>query len=355
LTNRTNKPAPLVLIVGGGITGLNAALTLDDFEIPSVIVEKSGELGGKVRGYAKTFPDFRSGRALVSELVKRVKSAEKIRVIRNCSVSGVEKEGDHYLIRLSDGKSLDVHALILAFGFEPFDATRQEEYGYGVYPNVIAAPELEALLDPLGPTKGRLLRPSDGKPVRKAAIIFCVGSRSKRTDSPYCSRICCSYSTKQAIEIKEADPEVQVVCFYMDIRTYDRGFEEMHQYAREIGVKYIRGRVSECSPLPDGDILVRAENTLLGKPVQGIFDLVSLSVGMMPSPDTASLAEMLGIELGTNGFFISADGGLSPHDTGREGIFLAGAVTGLKPIRDCILEGTSAGGRAAAYLGKRRG
>lgn len=343
---------PVVLIVGGGVTGMKAALTLAEFDIPSVIVEKSGELGGKVRGYAKIFPDFRSGRALATELAERVDASEMIRVLRNCTVAGVDREGILHRVRLSDGRSLDVQAVILAFGFETFDATRQEEYGYGVYPNVITAPELEALLDHLGPTKGKLLRPSDGKPVRRAAIIFCVGSRSKRTDSPYCSRICCSYSTKQAIEIKEADPDAQVVCFYMDIRTYGRGFEEMHQYARELGVKYIRGRVSECSPLPDGDILIRAENTLMGKPVQGVFDLVSLSVGMKPSPDTACLAEMLGIGLGTDGFFTSADGSLSPHDTGREGIFLAGAVTGLKPIRDCILEGASAGGRAAAYLRK---
>ncbi len=177
-----------------------------------------------------------------------------------------------------------------------------------------------------------------------------MGSRNVKIGNPYCSRICCSYSTKQAIEIRENDEEASVTCFYMDIRTYGRGFEEMYQYAQEIGVKYIRGRVSECSILPNGNIQVRAENTLLGKPVQGIFDLVSLSVGMMPCADAGELAEIFGIELGKDGFFLPADEDLFPHDTSKEGVFLAGSITGLKPIRDCLLDGVSVGGRVASYL-----
>ena len=113
----------------------------------------------------------------------------------------------------------------------------------------------------------------------------------------------------------ERNPDTSVTCFYMDIRTYDRGFEEMYQYAQELGVKYIRGRVSECSALPNGDIQVRAENTLLSKPVQGIFELISLSVGMMPCADAADLAEILGIERSADGFFTKKDKYFLPHDT----------------------------------------
>lgn len=148
----------------------------------------------------------------------------------------------------------------------------------------------------------------------------------------------------------EKNPDASVTCFYMDIRTYDRGFEEMYQYAQELGVKYIRGRVSECSALPNGDIQVRAENTLLGRPVQGIFDLISLSVGMMPCTDAEDLAGLLGIKRSDDGFFTKQDKYFSQHDTVQEGIFLAGSLTGLKPIKDCLLEGNSVGGRVAAYL-----
>jgi heterodisulfide reductase subunit A len=136
----------------------------------------------------------------------------------------------------------------------------------------------------------------------------------------------------------------------MDIRTYDRGFEEMYHYAQALGVKYLRGRVSECSALANGDIQVRAENTLLGKPMQGIFDIVSLSVGMMPCADAAYLAEILGIERSEDGFFTRKDKYFHQHDTVREGIFLAGSLTGLKPIKDCLLEGSSVSSRVAAYL-----
>jgi heterodisulfide reductase subunit A len=153
----------------------------------------------------------------------------------------------------------------------------------------------------------------------------------------------------------ERNPTASVTCFYMDIRTYGRGFEEMYQYAQELGVKYIRGRVSECSVTPDGDIQVRAENTLLGKPVQGVFDLVSLSVGMMPCTDAPSLAEMLCIKRSKDGFFSVRDNYLAPHDTHREGIFLAGSITGLKPIQDCLKEAMSAGSRVVSYLNKSIG
>jgi len=339
-----------VLILGGGITGLRAALALSEFDIEPIVVEKSSESGGKVKGYAKVFPDFRSGRNLVKNLIDSVRNSSNITVFEDSTVTDARKNNGTHIVSLSNGKIIEADAIVLACGFEVFDATRQAEYGYSVYPNVITSVELESFLDPEGATKGKLIRPSDGKAAKRIAIIFCVGSRNVKIGNPYCSRICCSYSTKQAIEIRENDEEASVTCFYMDIRTYGRGFEEMYQYAQELGVKYIRGRVSECSILPDGNVQVRAENTLLGKPVQGIFDLVSLSVGMMPCADAVELAEMFGIERGKDGFFLPADEDIFPHDTSREGVFLAGSITGLKPIRDCLLDGVSVGGRVASYL-----
>lgn len=339
-----------VMIIGGGVTGLSAALALDALGIESVLVEKSSDLGGKVKGYSKVFPDFRSGKHIAGDLVDRIRQSPRIQPLVATSVQAVERVNGTYCVLTSDHQRYNVRAIILTCGFDVFDARLQEEYGYGVYPNVVNSLDLENLLDAQEAKGGMLLRPSDGKPVNRMAIIFCVGSRSKRLGNPYCSRICCSYSTKQAIEIMEKNPEASVTCFYMDIRTYDRGFEEMYQYAQELGVKYIRGRVSECSALPGGDIQVRAENTLLGKPVQGIFELISLSVGMMPPTDAEGLAGLLGIERSDDGFFTRKDKYFLPHDTVREGVFLAGSLTGLKPIKDCLLEGASVSSRVAAYL-----
>jgi len=341
-----------VVIIGGGVAGLGAALSLDRLGIESIIVEKAPKLGGKVTGYAQLFPDFKDGKALVAGLIDSVSHSPRIRTLTNASISGMTRQNGVFTVRMSNGETISARAVILTCGFEVFDARRQGEYGYGVYPNVITAPELETFLDPEGPTKGKLLRPFDGQPAQRVAIIFCVGSRNKRLGNPYCSRICCSYSTKQAIEIMEKNPDTSVTCFYMDIRTYGRGFEEMYQYAQELGVKYIRGRVSECSAMPNGDIQVRAENTLLSRPVQGVFDLVSLSVGMMPCSDGVQLASWLELERDPYGFFLSKDEYMFPYETHQEGVFLAGSISGLKPIRDCLSDGFAVGGDVALYLQK---
>lgn len=343
-----------VLIVGGGVTGLKAARTLCEFGVPSILVERDTVVGGRVKGYSKIFPDFASGKEIVKSLAHDVNSSEFVKILTGTTVAGVVRGDRNFSVRLTNMNTLDVQAVILACGFESFDARKQEEYGYGVYPNVITSVELESMLDTEGPTKGNLLKPSDGKPVKSVAIIFCVGSRSKRLGTPYCSRICCSFSTKQSIEIKEIERDINVTCFYMDIRTYGRGFEEMYQHAQELGVKYVRGRVSECSMLTNGDIQVKAENTLLGKPFQGIFDLISLSLGMAPCSNTEKLGEMFGIKRDRDGFFMLRDANLTPHESTGDGVFLAGAVTGLKPIRDCINDGLSVGARVLSYLKHRR-
>ena len=342
-----------VLILGGGIAGMQTAIALNDLGIASVLVEKDQELGGRVKSYDKTFPFFHSGKELVKELVDRVRIASLVEVKYGATVSHAEGQAPHFQASLNESDyRIPVGVIVVATGFEPFDPSLQEEYGYGIYKNVITATELERLLDPEGPTGGEVRRPSDGKIVRRVAIAFCVGSRNEKLDHNYCSRICCSYSTKQAIEIKERHPDALVTCFYIDIRTYGRGFEEMYRRAQEMGITYIRGRIAECGVLTNGDVTIRAEDTFLGKPVQGVFDLVSLSHGMTPSLDAPKIAAMLDINVAEDGFFECRDTDLYPNDATREGIFLAGAAIGMKPIPDCIADGNAVAARVAAFLAK---
>jgi heterodisulfide reductase subunit A len=340
-----------VLVLGGGVAGMKAAVALNNLGIASVLVEKEAELGGKVKNYDKIFPFFHSGKEVVAELEDQVKKASLIEVRYGADISRITGEAPDFRVKLDgNGKEISASAIIVATGYEPFDASLQEEYGYSVYRNVITATELEHLLDPAGSTGGELRRPSDGKIARTVAIVFCVGSRSEKLNHNYCSRICCSYSTKQAIEIKQKYPDASVTCFYIDIRTYGRGFEEMYRQAQEMGVIYIRGRVAECGVLPDGNITIRAENTFLGKPIQGQFDLVSLSHGMTPCLDASRLAGMLNIKLSDDGFFECRDTDLYPNDATGPGVFLAGAVTGLKPVPDCIADGDAVAARVAGFL-----
>jgi heterodisulfide reductase subunit A len=340
-----------VVIMGGGVAGMQTAIALNNLGIESVLIEKEPELGGRVKTYDKTFPFFHSGKELVKQLEKQARKARLIDIRLGTRVSSIRGQAPRFEVELNAGSDkISAGAIVVATGFEPFNASLQEEYGYGIYKNVITATELEHLLDPGGPTKGEIRRPGDGKIADRIAIVFCVGSRNEKLNHNYCSRICCSYSTKQAIEIKERHPDARVTCFYIDIRTYGRGFEEMYRRAQEMGITYIRGRVAECGVLPNGDITIRAEDTFVGKPVQGVFNLVSLSHGMTPCLDTNSIAAMLGIKVADDGFFDCQDKDLYPNDSTVDGVFLAGAATGLKPIPDCISDGNAAAARAAAFL-----
>ena len=139
----------------------------------------------------------------------------------------------------------------------------------------------------------------------------------------------------------------------MDVRTYDRGFEEMYSLAQERGIRYVRGRVSGCKELPGGDVVVRAENTLLQKIFSSSFDMVSLSTGMRPCADQDHLARVLGLRLAPDGFFASREWFRYPHDATREGIFIAGCASGVKPIRNCIIDGSAAASRVAGLLHQR--
>jgi heterodisulfide reductase subunit A len=273
----------------------------------------------------------------------------------NTTVRSLEGEFPEFRAQLSDGSRESVNAVALTTGFEPFDPTSLEEYGYGRYPNVVTASELEWTLNPRGPTGGKLLRPDDRKEVNRLAIVFCVGSRNRRIGAPFCSRICCSYSTKQAIHVREQNPKCFVACFYIDVRTYDRGFEEMYSLAQDRGVKYIRGRVSACKELADGSIGLKAENTLIQRPFWGEFDMVSLSTGMRPCADAESLSQVLGVGRTPDGFFMCHEWFRYPHDTTRAGVFVAGCAMGMKPIRNCMIDAAAVASRIAVALKNKRG
>jgi len=344
-----------VCIIGGGVAGMQVALVLSSLAVPSVLIERSPTLGGRVTRLSKTFPffnddGFNDGKEFTDSLERDVRAASLVSVRCGTTVTALHGDFPNFTVELADGSHIPAGAVVVATGFTAFDPTSLPEYGYGVYPNVITATELEWMLNPRGPTGGKLVRPSDGRPAERLAIVFCVGSRNKRIGAPFCSRICCSYSTKQASTVMERNPKALVACFYMDVRTYDRGFEEMYSLAQERGVRYIRGRVSMCRQLPDNSISVRAENTLLNRPFSGEFDLVSLSTGMRPCEDVNHLATTLGITRGPDGFFLCREWFRHPHDATRDGIFLAGCATGMKPIRNCMIDGAAVAARVTALL-----
>jgi heterodisulfide reductase subunit A len=246
---------------------------------------------------------------------------------------------------------LEVGAIIVATGFELFDAREKDEYGYGIYPNVITGLALERLLSASGPTGGHIVRPSDGKIPRRVAFVQCVGSRDEKSGNLYCSRVCCMYATKEAILLKEHVPEVDITIFYMDIRAYGKGFEEFYQRAKEeFGIKYIKGRVAEIVEDPQTqNLFLRAENTETGEILEHEADMVILSAGLV-SPRNDSLKKILPIPVGDDGFFVASNPKTDPVATKMEGVFIAGVAEGPKDIPDAVTQASAAAMKASNLL-----
>jgi heterodisulfide reductase subunit A2 len=245
---------------------------------------------------------------------------------------------------------LEVGAMVVASGYDVFDPTPIAEYGYGVYPNVITALELERLSNSAGPTVGQLIRPSDHRPPRKIAMVQCVVSRDARYHS-YCSGFCCMYTLKNAIALKVAQPELEITIFYMDIRTPAKGYEEFHLRAREVGIRFVEGRPALITEDPQThNLRLRTEDIALGQTLEVEADLVVLATAAEARADSQQLGETLTITRDTNGFFMEYHPKLRPVDTPIEGIFLAGVAQGVKDIPASVSQGSAAASRAARIL-----
>jgi heterodisulfide reductase subunit A len=249
---------------------------------------------------------------------------------------------------------LKVGAVIVATGFSQFDARKLPQYGYGKIKNVITGLECERLLSAGGPTGGHLVRLSDHKAAKKVAFLQCVGSRSVRArNSAFCSSVCCMHSTKEAILANEHDKELQSYILYTDFRAVGKGFQEYRLRAEnQYGVKYIRARASDIDEAADGSVIVRYEDGETGEKKELIVDLAVLAVSLVPVEGIAETADVLGLELDSNGFI--ATDPLCPVQTTREGIFACGYCQGPLDIPESVAQASGAAAKAAEYIVKPR-
>jgi heterodisulfide reductase subunit A len=246
---------------------------------------------------------------------------------------------------------LNVGAVIVATGFDPFDATRKPEFGYGRYPNVISALEFERLASASGPTAGKIKL--NGKEPKDIVFVHCVGSRDKLVGVEYCSRVCCMYTAKQAHLAHDKVDGAKITVFYMDVRAFGKGFEEFYDRVRAEGVIYRRGNPSEVYRRGD-KLIVRAEDTLLGRTIEVPADLVVLATGVLPRADADEVAEMLGLEFSDDGFFAELHPELRPVDTSRPGVFLAGNCQAPKDIPDTVAQAKAAASGVIVELSRVR-
>jgi heterodisulfide reductase subunit A len=336
-----------IIIIGSGVAGLTTAIALAENDLEVVILEKEQHIGGHVQQWDRLFPTRRQSKEVLDYIEKRLNGSVEIRC--GISIEGIVRHNDEVIALLGDNETVIGHALVLANGFQLFDASKKEEYGYGIYDNVITSAELESIFK-----EGKKLTTSDGKTPQRVGIIHCVGSRDEKVGNLYCSKVCCVTGVKQAIGIREQLPQCEVFSFYMDLRMYDRHFEELYFEAQQQwGVNFIRGRLSECSENPDHSLILKTEDTLTGLPLKMNVDIMILLVGFVPDPDTRKIATMLGLQTGSDGFLMPADEHLTDNSTILPGVFLTGAVKGPTTIANTIADARATAQQIVSWLKTR--
>ncbi len=348
LEQRQASVTPSALVIGGGMAGMQAALDIADAGFEVTLVERTGQLGGHVAHLHRTFPTLEPTADLVGALAQRVGDHPRIRLLTQAEVTGVGGFVGNFVVTVRQGEQqleVPTGTIIVATGFQPFDARRKPEYGYGVYPQVITTVDFERMAN-----AGEIR--VNGHEPRKVVFIHCVGSRDQAVGNAYCSRVCCMVAAKQASLVRERLPQAEVTAFYMDVRAFGKGFEEFYDRVRQSGVIYRRGNPSEIIRRGE-NVVVRAEDTLLGQPVEVEADLVVLAVGMTPNAGTEAIASLLKLSRSSDGFFMEAHPKLRPVETSMAGIFLAGTCQGPKDIPESIAQARAAA--AAAMIPLMRG
>ncbi|HUL44862.1 MAG TPA: CoB--CoM heterodisulfide reductase iron-sulfur subunit A family protein [Bacteroidota bacterium] len=431
---------PDALVVGGGIAGIHAALTLANAGKKVYLVEREPTIGGHMAKFDKTFPTMDCAACILTPKMSSVRNHPNITLWTYSEVTAVSgfvgnykvtvkrkpryvneelcvgcmdcvekciyKEGkydDEFNLGLSKRKpvyipfpqatpqivlidpetcidfksgkckktcveacdrgaidlkqkekieEIDVGTVILATGFQAFDAAKTPYYGYGRYKNVYTSLEMERLVNASGPTGGEIIT-RDGKHPKTVGIIHCVGSRDDKTHK-WCSRVCCMYSLKLAHLIRE-HTQAEVYNFYIDMRTPGKGYEEFYDRLLREDVHFIRGRVAEVTDWAvtddeEGKLIIRVEDTMIGVVRRVPVDMVVLAVGIEPKADAQQIRRMFNISCSTEGFFLERHPKLAPVSTFTDGVFIAGCCQGPKDIPDTVAQAGAAAAEALALI-----
>ena len=333
-----------IAIIGGGPAGIEAAASLAQMGNHVVLIEKGEALGGHLNLMYNLFPDKRLAAEVLNELLSHL-DGKDVEVLTKTEVADCQTiDNNRFALKTGSGRTVEADAVLLATGYRLFDAARKEEYGYGIYNGVITSFELESML------KNRQLISPRGETPRRVILLHCVGSRDEKVGNHYCSKVCCVTAVKQAIEIKRLHPDTEVFCFYMDIRMFGPYYEELYREAQEKWkVSFVRGKISEAAANIEGQIQIKAEDTLIGKPLHMKTDLLVLMCGMEADTDEP-VARLLNIERGQNRFLAPADNYLLYNNTSAPGVFMAGACTAPMNIIDTIANARAAALSIQQYL-----
>ncbi len=345
------SPEGRVVVIGAGPAGLEAAKLAGDLGAQVTVVEKNDSPGGMPiqANYAALTHGFRSAEEVMNEMISAVVDHPNIELRTSSEVTAMSGSAPEFAMTISSGETseeVDAGAVILATGFRHFDPGREtQQYGYYEFPDVITLVDAEAMLK-----DENFVRPSNGEVPERVAFIQCVGSRDRQIGNEFCSKVCCGISSKQAIEIRQQVPDARVFIFYIDMRMYGYWENDIYWPAQEEHkVNYVKGIVTEV--LQKGDkLVVRGEDTTMGRPMEISMDVVILAVGMEPSQGTREMADVL--NLGTNkyGFIYQDHGSLDTVATSVPGVFVVGAARGPADLDDSIATAGAAAAKAVAFV-----
>jgi heterodisulfide reductase subunit A len=355
-----------ILIIGGGPAGLEAARLIGDLGRKAILVEKREQLGGTpiYEHYAALTHGFRDAEAAMDELVASVRANPTVEVRTSSEVAACSGEAGDFRVTIARsgnstaganggaggvGEEVSVGSIVVATGFQHFDPGRETQmYGYYEYDDVITLADAERMLK-----EHRFVIPSKGTPPERVCFIQCVGSRDRQIGNEYCSKVCCGISSKQAIEVRQQVPNCKVFIFYIDMRMYGYWENEIYWPAQEqYRVQYVKGIITEI--IRKGDrLLVRGEDTTMGRPMEVPMDVVVLAVGMEPSRGTKDVAKVLGLKQNKYKFIEVPHDALDPTATSVPGIFVAGAAAGPKDLDDTMAMAGAAAMKAVALVAKR--
>jgi heterodisulfide reductase subunit A len=343
-----------VAVIGGGPAGLRAAHGLAEIGGTVLLIEQREFLGGApiAENYAGLTPHGEPARPQIERMIDAVTAGPDVDIRTRTVVTAASGEPGGFTLTLRgpNGESqADCGAIIVATGFSHFDPGRETQmYGYYEFPDVVTLSDLEGML-----SRHQVVRPSNGQPPQRVCFIQCVGSRDRHIGNEYCSKVCCGVASKEAIEVRQLLPESKVYIFYIDMRMYGYWENQIYWPAQEKHhVQYVKGIISEV--LAKGDrLLVRGEDTTMGRPMELEMDLVVLSVGMEASPGTRQVSKMLGVQQNKYGFVDSVGAPLDTVTTNRDGIFACGAALGPADLEDSVSTGAAAAMKAFAYLRSR--
>lgn len=330
-----------VLIIGGGPAGLESAASLHNLGISSIIVERNSSPGGHLLEWDRLFPNGEKASNVLDKLINRPGTPN---IMCSATIKSIKKNGERdFSTTLDNGELIESKSIILATGFKLFNAEKKLEYGYGLFKSVITNSDLEQYF------KGN--RGLGSVSPKKICFVHCVGSRDEKSSNRHCSKVCCITAVKQAIELKEIFPDTEVYCFYMDLRMFGRGYEDIYLKAQvEHGIRFIRGRVSEISENEQGKVVIKAEDTLSSRPVKITMDLAVLMTGILPDTTNTSIIDQLNVERGEDGFVNPLDFFTESVSTNENGVFSAGCVTGPKNLPEVFGDAHSVAVKIKSYL-----